>query len=80
MTGAGINGAALLRMVYASVLAGIGVTVVFSFTILGAIRSTDLRRDGRTGAAAAYAALATLGLVLTAGIVVFGLVLLTRKG
>lgn len=80
MTGAAINGAALLRMVYASVLAGIGIVVVFSFTILGAIRSTDMRRDGRSGVAAAYAALATVGLLLTAGIVVLGLVLVTRKG
>jgi hypothetical protein len=80
MTGAAIDVGALLKMVYASVLAGVGVTVVFSFTILGAIRSADMRRHGRSGSAAGYAALATLGLALTAGIVVYGLILVTQKG
>jgi hypothetical protein len=79
MTGAAINLGALLKMIYASVLAGVGVAVIFSFTVLGAIRSADERRARRSGAAAAYAALATLGLLLSAALVIYGLLLVTRK-
>lgn len=80
MTGAAIDTTALLKMLYTSVLAGVGVTVVFSITVLGAIRAGDMRRTCRPGAAAAFGALATIGLLLSAGIVVLGLILLTRKG
>lgn len=80
MIGAAIHTTALLKMLYSSVLAGVGVTVVFSFTVLGAIRAGDMRRARRTAAAAAYGALATAGLLISTGIVVFGLILLGRKG
>lgn len=80
MTGAAIDTTALLKMLYSSVLAGVGVTFVFSLTVLGAIRASDMRRANRTGPAAAYGALAIAGLLLTTGIIVFGLILLTRKG
>ena len=80
MTGAAIDGGALLKMLYSSLLAGIGVSVIFSLTVLGAIRSTDLRRSGRGGTAVAYAALAAAGLVLTTAVVVYGLILVAHKG
>jgi hypothetical protein len=80
MTGAAIDGGALLKMLYSSLLGGIGVSVIFSLTVLGAIRSTDMRRSGRGGVAVAYAALATVGLLLTTAIVVYGLILVGRKG
>jgi hypothetical protein len=80
MTGAAIDTTALLKMLYSSVLAGVGVTVVFSVTVLGAIRASDMRRARRAGAAVAYGALAAIGLLVSTGIVAFGLILLTRKG
>ena len=61
-------------------MAGIGVAVVFSLTVLGATRSADNHRANRSGAAAAHAVLATLGLVLSAGIVVYQLMLVAREG
>jgi hypothetical protein len=79
MIGAAINGGALLKMVYASLLAGVGVSVIFSFTVFGAIRSADMRRASRSGAAVAYAAVATVGLALTAAVVVYGLILVAHK-
>jgi uncharacterized protein (DUF2062 family) len=76
---AGIDSAALLKMLYASVLAGVGVAVIFSLVILGATRASDMRRARRGTASAAYAALAVVCLLLSSAIVVFGLILVTRK-
>jgi hypothetical protein len=70
---------ALVKMLYSSLLAGVGVAVVFSIAILGVTRSSDMRRAQRAGAATAYAALATLGLLLSCAIVIYGLVLVARK-
>ena len=74
-----IDVGALLKMVYASLAAGVGVAVVFSIAILGATRSSDMRRSGRGGAATAYAALAAVGVVVTAAIAVYGLILVAHK-
>lgn len=79
MSDAVINVAALAKMLYSSLLAGIGVSVIFSIVILGAVRSADMRRANRTGASAGYAALATVGLVLSAAVVVYGLILVAHK-
>jgi hypothetical protein len=77
---AAINVGALVKMLYSSLVAGLGVATIFSVVILGAVRSTDMRRSGRGTAAAAYAALATVGVVLAIGVVVYGLVLVAHKG
>lgn len=69
----------LLKMFYSSLIAGVGVAIVFSLAILGAIRSSDMRRAGRSAAAGAYAALAASGLVLLAAVVVYGLILVGHK-
>jgi hypothetical protein len=79
MISAAIDTGALLKMLYTSLGAGIAVTVVFSLAILGATRSSDLRRDGRTATAIAYAALAGVGLILAAAIVVYGVILVAHK-
>jgi len=42
-----IDGHAAWQAVWTSTVAGVGVTLVFSLAVLGATRSTDLRRDGR---------------------------------
>jgi hypothetical protein len=76
---AAINTHALLKMAYSSVLAGVGVAVVFSVAIVGAARSSEMRRDHRTAAAAAYTALAAAGLLLAVGMVIYGLILVTHK-
>jgi hypothetical protein len=79
MIGAAINTHALVKMLYSSVLAGVGVAVAFSLAILGATRSGEMRREHRTGVAAAYTALAAIGLLAAAAMVVYGLVLVTHK-
>ena len=53
-----VDGRALLEAVAASVVAGIGVTFVFSVAIWGAARFADLSRDERPLAAGAAALVA----------------------
>jgi hypothetical protein len=69
----------LLRMSYTALTAGVGVAVVFSLTVYGMTRSSDMRREDRPVAAASYALLGVVGLALTGAMIVFGLVLLARK-
>jgi hypothetical protein len=76
---AAVNVTALAKMLYSSLIAGIGVALIFSIVILGAVRSSDMRRSGRGSAAAAYAALASVGLVLAIAVVVYGLILVAHK-
>ncbi|HEY1512014.1 MAG TPA: hypothetical protein VGF93_23615 [Solirubrobacteraceae bacterium] len=80
MTRAAIDTSALLKMVYTSLVASITIAVVFATSILGAIRATDMRRANRSVAAVAYATVAVIGVLFAASVVVYGLVLITRKG
>jgi Na+/H+-dicarboxylate symporter len=79
MTLASIDVGALLKMFYASLIAGVGVAIVFSIAILGATRSSDMRRSGRSGPATAFAVLGVAGLLVAVGIVVYGVVLVAHK-
>ena len=79
MTRAAIDTTALLKMLYSSLLASVVVAVVFSTALLGAIRASDMRREGRGVAASAYAVLAAVGGLVASGVVVYGLVLIARK-
>jgi hypothetical protein len=79
MTIASIDTHLLLRVAYTAFIAGVGVSLVFSLAVFGVVRSGDMRRDHRPAAAAGYGLLGGLGLVLAAALVVFGLILLTRK-
>lgn len=69
----------LLQTVVASVVAGVGVTVVFSVAIWGLARFADLGRAERPVAAGAAAALAGLALMVTVAAVVFGIVIMSSK-
>jgi hypothetical protein len=74
-----VEGKELLQTVVASVVAGVGITVVFSVAIWGAARFADLNREERPLAAGAAAAAAALALLATAGSVVLGIVVMTSK-
>jgi hypothetical protein len=69
----------LVETVIASVVAGVGVTAVFSMAIWGGARFVDLSRGGRPIAAAFAAALAALALATTLAAVVVGIVAMTKK-
>jgi hypothetical protein len=69
----------LLKLIYSSLLAGIGVTVVFSTAILGFTRANEMRRENRSAAATLYGVMAAVGLLLSLGVVVYGLYLVAHK-
>jgi hypothetical protein len=69
----------LFKMFYSALGAGVFVATVFAIAIHGAVRSADMRRSGRTTASAGYALLAACGLVASAAVVVYGLILLGHK-
>jgi hypothetical protein len=74
-----VEGRELLETVAASVVAGLGVTFVFSVAIWGVARFADLSRNERPLAAAGAALAACLALASTAGIVVVGIIVMTSK-
>ena len=68
---------AILEVIWVSLLAGVGVTSAWGFALLGATRSVEYGRDGRSAEAFVYA---TVGVVAAAAVVagiVFGIVILT---
>lgn len=69
----------LAQTVVASVVAGVGVTVVFSVAIWGAARFVDLNHSERPLAAGAAAALCALALLTTVAAVVIGILVMTSK-
>ncbi len=75
-----VDWSALLEVLWASLLGGVGVTGVFALSIVGAARAVYLRRDGRLLAAGAYAALMLVAGVAVVAAVVFGVVVMTSKG
>lgn len=79
MTATIVEGKELLQTVIASVVAGVGITVIFSVAIWGVARFADLNREERPLAAGLAAAAAGLALVATAATVVAGIVVMTSK-
>jgi hypothetical protein len=69
----------LLETVVASVVAGVGITVIFSMAIWGVARFADLSRNERPLAAAAAATLAALAGLATLAAVAFGIVIMSSK-
>jgi cation transporter-like permease len=69
----------LLETVVASLVAGVGVTVVFSVAIWGVARFADLSRNERPLAAGAAATLAGLAMLLTLAAVAFGIAVMSSK-
>jgi hypothetical protein len=70
---------ALLKMAYSSIAASVSVAIVFALGVFGAARSSDARREHRAKAAAAYTALALVGLACSAAIVVYAVTLVVHK-
>jgi len=69
-----------LNVVVSALVAGIGVTVAFSAVIYCVDRASELRRDQRSGAAAAMSAGGLVALAACLALVVYGLILMTSKG
>jgi hypothetical protein len=69
----------LVETVIASLVGGVGVTVVFSIAIWGSARFAELSRSDRPAAAAGAAAVAVLALAFTAASIVLAIVVMTSK-
>jgi hypothetical protein len=67
----------LLQTVLASVVAGVGITLVFSIAIWGAARFVDLSRTERPVAAGFAAAVGGLALAATLAAVAAGILVMT---
>ncbi len=70
---------ALWRTGWTAAVAGIGVSLVFALTVLGATRSSDMRREDRTAPAALFGLLAIIGVATTLAMVAYGVILITTK-
>jgi hypothetical protein len=68
----------LWQTVVAALVAGVGITTVFSVAIWSAARFVDLSRADRPIAAGAAAALAVLAIAATMGAVAAGLVVMAN--
>jgi len=69
----------LLETVVASIVAGLGITVIFSIAIWGIARFADLSRNERPLAAGAAAAVAVLAGLATLTAVASGIVIMSSK-
>jgi hypothetical protein len=67
------------KVVLAALVAGSVVTLAFSWTILGAVRSAEMRRAGRSLEATGFAALGVVGVLLCLAAVAGGIVAMTSK-
>jgi hypothetical protein len=74
-----VDWAALGKVVVASLVAGVGVSVCFALAVLGATRFADMRRNERPLEAGFYAVLGLLGLAATVAAIVAGIVVMTQK-
>jgi hypothetical protein len=68
---------AILQVIWVSLLAGVGVTAAWGFALLGATRSLEYGREGRSGEAVVYAVVGVAGIATVIAAVVFGIVVLT---
>ena len=76
---AAVDTGKLLELVWAALVAGVAVSVLFAVLIVGATRATDRRREDRRGAAGVF-----LGISLAAGVaclagIALGLTIITSK-
>ena len=69
----------LFQLVWVAALSGAAVGLAFSLLILGSVRAGDLRREGRSVPAVAYATMAVLAATGITALVVFGILVIVNK-
>ena len=74
-----IDTGALLKVIWVSLLAGVGGTAAFSVAIVGATRFVEMRREGRAAEAGAFALVGAIGLGLCLGAIALGLWAIVSK-
>jgi hypothetical protein len=74
-----IEWATLGKVVLSALVAGVVVTLGFSWTIHGAVRSSEMRRSGRPIEATGFAAIGIVGALVCVALVVGGIIVMTKK-
>jgi uncharacterized membrane protein YidH (DUF202 family) len=69
----------LLETVAVSLVAGVGITAVFSVLIFGVTRSAEMVREERPLLATAAGGLAAVALLIVVGTIVLGIVVMISK-
>ena len=69
----------LLQTIAVALVAAIGVTLIFSVAIRGAVRFREAERDGRDAAATAFGALTLTALVAAAAAIAFGIIVMASN-
>jgi len=69
----------IVEVIWVSLFAGVAITAIFSFAVLGTGRSAEARRAHQTGAALGYGLVAVCSLLAFAAIVVFGVQIMLSK-
>jgi hypothetical protein len=74
-----VNTADLWKTVVAALIAGVGITSLFSVTVLSVGRAIDASRSDRDLPSGFWAPLAVLGLAAALATIVLGVVVMTHK-
>jgi hypothetical protein len=69
----------LVEVIWVSIVASIGSTVLFSSAVYGFARAHEARRGGRATAATVYGTVAVAALVVFGAAVVLGVVVMLHK-
>jgi hypothetical protein len=70
---------ALLELLVASLLAGVGICVVYAGAVVGVTRAREARRASRHRAATVYAALAAIALAACGWAIATGITIMATK-
>jgi Na+-driven multidrug efflux pump len=70
---------ALGQVIWVSLVASVGVTVLYSLAIFGFGKATEARRSGNELAAVGYGTLAVVALIVFAAAVVIGVLVMLHK-
>jgi hypothetical protein len=76
---AAIDFHALGQVIWVSLAAGVGVSVLFSLVIFGADKASVARREGEDNQALVYGALAVAAMLVFSVAVVVGVIVMLRK-
>ena len=70
---------ALLQLVYVSLIAGVGICLVYAVAVVGITRSQERRKADRRVAAALYGALAVIAVAACGWAIVTGIAIMATK-
>ena len=77
---ASIDAGLLVQVVWTSLLAGVGVTTIFSLLVYAGARAGEARRDGDSTSAAVFGGIAMLMFLVFIGAVGLGVTIMLQKG